>query len=288
MNQRRVLLVVEGPHDEAFISKILRERHGIQSRSKYSAVDDYWRKTIPYKVPHDDDLRQRMPVPFFYESPGLSLAIVVAVGESRLVEMVGDTLAVLPAPPVDAIGVILDADDQRTAESRHNSICRELSKLSLMPGGAPGTVGMTPPYCGVYVLPDNTSKGTLEDVLLECAELNYNSALRNARDFIGLVKREDYRSSDLKELNKPAGRNKAIIAAITAVLKPGKTAQTSISDNYWLDNEAYSLISVRNLELFLEQLIAGPPANIAPNVSPPAETTASNTDLDDGPAGGDG
>src|SRR5437899_2602972 len=48
----------------------------------------------------------------------------------------------------------------------------------------------------------------------------------------------EFRGDDLKELKKPAGRHKAIIASAAAVLKPGKAIQVSIQDNRWIDGDA--------------------------------------------------
>jgi hypothetical protein len=257
MSQRRVLLVVEGQHDEAFIAAVLRARHGLIAKTRLSQVDPYWEMTIPRTFPHDDDLRRRVPVPYFYAKDDVSLAVVVAIGDSRLVDVVGDTLAILPAPAIDAIGIVLDADERKTVGERYASIQKDLLSLHLVPGAAPGVVTASTPNCGVYILPDNVSNGTLEHILIECAEKNYLTALNAARALVQRIDPADYQGGDLREFNKPAGKNKAIVAMITAILKPGKTTQASISDNRWLSGEALMLDSVKNFGKFLEKLLTG-------------------------------
>jgi len=280
MSQRKLLLVVEGNHDEAFIAALLRKGHGFSAVTRLSQADPYWRATIPTTFPHDDDLRRRMPVPYFYTRADASLAIIVAVGESRLVNVVSDTLAVLGEPTVDAIGVVLDADDRRSVNERFASIREALRELQLTPGSMPGEVGASAPNCGVYVLPDNVSRGTLEDILLECAGKNYRAALEAANALVDRVDPRDYQGDDLRELNKPAGKNKARIAAITAILKPGKTTQASISDNRWLGGDVSALDSVRKFEAFLNELLTG---QVRPPVILSTATQAEPADARDSP-----
>ena len=200
-----------------------------------------------------------MPVPYFYDRRDVSLAINVATGETNLVNAVSDTLAVLPEPAIDAIGIVLDADERRLATDRHASLREKLLELELMPGDAPGAIGDVAPRCGIYVLPDNKSPGTLESILLECAAINYPVALNEANGVIARVNAADYRDDDLRELNKHAGKNKAAIAMITAILKPGKTTQTSISDNRWFHGAAAGLERMSRFEEFLVDLLTGQP-----------------------------
>lgn len=188
-----------------------------------------------------------------------------------MVHVVQDTLDILE-PMIDAVGVVLDADASMAANERFAVVQSALSAIGLAPGARPGAVGSGSPSCGVYVLPDNASNGTLETILIECAEKNYPAALSGARAFIGSVDPRDYQPDDLHELNKAAGRNKATVAAITAILKPGKTTQASISDNRWLHGEAAQLKRVVSFERFLEELVNGPGGHLASTT--PASTDA--------------
>ncbi len=55
---------------------------------------------------------------------------------------------------------------------------------------------------------------------------------------------------------KPFDQEKAIVATVTSVLKPGKTNQTSISDNDWICLETEQKIpELRNLTTFLRNLL---------------------------------
>ena len=66
------------------------------------------------------------------------------------------------------------------------------------------------------------------------------------------------RSSEAQETKhwKPFDRQKAIVVAITSILKPGKTNTTSISDDKWFSNDTAERIpEIKALLDFLRDLI---------------------------------
>ena len=55
---------------------------------------------------------------------------------------------------------------------------------------------------------------------------------------------------------KPFDRDKATIAAVTSILKPGKTNTVSVSDDKWISCETAQLIpAIQSLLDFLRDLI---------------------------------
>jgi predicted GTPase len=59
-----------------------------------------------------------------------------------------------------------------------------------------------------------------------------------------------------RDLAKPAGKDKAVVAAVASVLRPGKSVQVSIQDNRWIsDSEKPTIAEVTALQEFVFQLI---------------------------------
>ena len=62
-------------------------------------------------------------------------------------------------------------------------------------------------------------------------------------------------AEDLKELQKAAGDNKAIIGSIATILRPGRAVQASLQDNRWLSDATLMLPRVRAVQEFLVDLL---------------------------------
>lgn len=251
----RVLFVVEGPHDEAFVGRLLRLRHGLGPEKLRSRVDPFWEKTIPTSFPHNNDLRMRMPVPFFYQNADTTLAIISAIGDSQLAHTVRDTFDVLPEA-VDALGVFMDTDKVKSPAQRHATLVRALDDIpALRFPDKPGLVNHGEIRTGVCVFPDNVSEGTLEDLLEKCAELSYPAALAAARGFVASMSENMFEAGELKDFKKPSGRKKATIAALASILRPGKAIQVSISDNRWLTDDTLNISSITAVARFIHDLV---------------------------------
>jgi hypothetical protein len=237
--------------------------HGFERVEFFKELAPYWSdRLVPKDFPHKGNLLRRVPVPMFFDSREVSLAVHSAGSDSQISTTVGDTLqVVLPAPP-DAVGIILDADSTVTPAARFKELYDELSQLKLglnLPAQA-GAVSTGTPRCGIFVLPDNLNPGTLEDLLLECAALNYPGLLTAAQALVAQAQAgaSSLTKEDLKDFRKPTGRKKATVAGIASVLRPGKAVQTSIQDNRWLEAQALSLPRILTLRQFLKDLLALP------------------------------
>ncbi|MEH1915129.1 MAG: DUF3226 domain-containing protein [Nostoc sp.] len=80
--------------------------------------------------------------------------------------------------------------------------------------------------------------------------LLYLTRLGNA---INKFSEEERKKKPLKW--KPFDQEKAIIATVVSVLKPGKTNQTSISDNHWIGAETSEIPVIQNLTTFFRGLL---------------------------------
>ncbi len=105
-------------------------------------------------------------------------------------------------------------------------------------------------------MPDNQNAGTLESLLIECAQHVYPNLLQSAISHVNTVPGDGTLVlEDREDFNKPAGRDKAIVGTIASVLRPGKAVQVSLQDNRWLHEGALKLARVRAVQTFLIDLL---------------------------------
>lgn len=255
MPMRYAYLTVEGPHDLEFVARFLKP-HGLRRVTLVADLDPYWDKLVPRVFPHRGDMARRVPVPVCFRGDDIAVAMGVAGGDSGIVSHVEETLAMLPERP-SAIGIVLDADVIHTARERFDSVLTGLARLNLIASlpTQPGQVTETEPRVGVFVLPDNVSQGTLESLLIECADLNYPTLLAAARALVGSVHPAAFEARDMEEFRKNAGMSKATVSCIASILKPGKAVQTSIQDNRWIDGPSRDLPRIAAFGAFIEKLL---------------------------------
>ncbi len=257
-------LVAEGPHDVEFIGALLKP-HGLRRIQSLKALDPTWVPLVPRNFPPDnDDLLRRVPVPTFFASATHAVAIHSAIGDSQLVRTLTQTLGAFPdlAARLASAAIFLDADnDKRTSLAQRFATVRAgMQNLGLVVPDIPGQIHAGKPNCGIFIFPDNSSLGTLEDLLLDAAQHVYPalhaSSVRHVRS--STEDRSWAHGSDLKEIDKPAGANKATVAAMASILKPGKAIQTSIQDNRWLAPEVLALPRIHSFAQFLAGLLELP------------------------------
>ncbi len=122
---------------------------------------------------------------------------------------------------------------------------------------APGEVTDSVPSLGIYIFPDNRTR-SLEDLLLDAGQVDYPALQAAAIEYVNRHPGLGLDQRDLEEIQKPAGRNKAYLASMTGILKPGKAVQTSIQDNRWLEGKALELPRIRAVLVFLRRLLQLP------------------------------
>ncbi|WP_318732849.1 MULTISPECIES: DUF3226 domain-containing protein [unclassified Roseofilum] len=150
-----------------------------------------------------------------------------------------------------SFGIVVDADNDRP-ESVAKNYCKDFREFFPQFPDTPGEVNRSGTRTGIFVLPNNEEQGVLETLLLKCGEIAYRDYLQRANNYI-----DRFSEEERKKLKwKPFDREKAIIATVVSVLKPGKTNQASISDNQWISSEtAESVEDLQKLVSFLEDLL---------------------------------
>ncbi len=264
---RYVYFAVEGPHDVEFVARFLKLQ-GLKRIQHKPQLAPFWVPLLPTSWPSplgSTDLLKRVQVPAFFQNDTVSVAIDAVTGDSQLLTSairVRNTVDQPGADELHAIGIVLDSDQKKSASERFATISKGLADAKLPLAVDPGRVVEGPPRIGIFVLPDNVSAGTLEDLLIECAEKQYPQLLASARTHVDSVKAETppYAKEDLVDFLKPAGRRKAIVGAIGSVLRPGKAIQMSLQDNRWIDEEALDLPRVKMFRAFVDALLAPAPA----------------------------
>lgn len=255
---RRAYFVVEGPHDLEVVGRMLK-LHKAKRVKHFDDLDEFWHRLVPRKFPHEGDLLRRVPVPVFFASDELSVAVQVAGSVEQIPSVATATWANLDNTP-EGFGVLLDADD-KDVQKRWSDIVAGLPVENA--GASPGEVAEGSPRAGVFILPDNQSAGTLEHLLLECAAVAYPSLLSSAKDWIDPISPDDKtifsNSKERKDFSKPSGKHKAIASSIASVLRPGKSIQVSIQDNRWLTHpDVLNLANVQALKAFVDAIVGQP------------------------------
>lgn len=245
------IIGVEGPHDQAFVGKVLRLL-GFQSfQGEVSHLDKFWDKFIP-KYPKKGNLYKRLDMPSILYTEKLSVAIYSGEGKN-LVTNLDDIILNNYEYQNDltAFGIVVDADKEspnQVVQPYFNCFEKYFpnfpNKAGLVNSGATQT--------GIYILPDNNNLGVLDMVLCECGLVSYPEYMKRAQTYL-----EQFSQEEQKELKwKPFDREKALVAIVVSVLKPGKTNTVSLADNHWVSNQTETqVVKLANFINFIKELL---------------------------------
>ena len=85
---------------------------------------------------------------------------------------------------------------------------------------------------------------------MKCGDVSYPEHMKLARAFLGGLGQQH------KSHWGPFDADKALVASVVSVLKPGKTNQTSISDDDWVTTQTRDGVKeLKRFFVFLEQLL---------------------------------
>ena len=259
------IIGVEGSHDQAFTGKVLKllgfKAFAEELKGLKSDLDPFWRKFIPV-YPKQGNLYKRLDMPSILFNDNISVAIYAGEG-SNLATNLDDILSTNPEyqTNLSAFGIVADCDKStpdRIVEPYANKFRSYFANFPQ----CPGVVDTNSPRTGIYVLPDNVSQGVLDTLLCSCGEIAYPAYMKRANSYLDSYLDE---FSDLDEFSsrertslkwKNFDRQKALVATVVSVLKPGKTNTTSIADNNWVSKETQQQVpALANFIEFLSQLL---------------------------------
>ncbi|NJO08153.1 MAG: hypothetical protein HC876_23070 [Chloroflexaceae bacterium] len=247
---RYALLATEGYHDQAAIGRLLTLAGLKNFDGTHEELDNFWKKFIPTYPARRQKIYYRLPVPSIYQSGELSVAVYQGEGSNLIENITTELKNHLPfRRDIDAFGIIVDAD----RESPH-TIARQFAQAlrQFFPtfSEIPGEITHGTPRTGLYVLPDNVHEGTLDTLLIRCADVVYADLKQEAETYLAQV------DTTYKRRWKPFDEHKALIATIVSVLKPGATNTASIAQNKWIGEQSIAGIGeVAALSRFLYDLL---------------------------------
>jgi hypothetical protein len=256
-----VFIAVEGIQDVEVISALL-ESEGFHKEVRMENLrDDFCSRLINRTFPHQGDLHKRVPNPMFLTKNGFWIAVQACGGDTEIVRGVRQALNQSRIQPgsLSGLGIVRDADDKGAGE-QFDRLIHKLRELLPAPGydlvlpSMAGEVAGGRPRFGIYIVPDCSSAGSVEDLLLECAGVVYPGLLAGAADYVDNVDRTLLTADDVELIEKPAGPKKATVACVASILKPGMSLAASIDQNRWLDDQSRQLPHVQALSRFLEEL----------------------------------
>jgi hypothetical protein len=250
------IIGVEGPQDQAFVGKVLKllgfKDFRDASKGLESQLDPFWRKFIP-TYPRGN-LYQRLAMPSILFTDTTSVVIYAGEGSNLIVNL-DDILSsnIEYQTQLGAFAIVADCDTKVSSQIAAEYSNRFRTYFPNFPDQA-GIVDKNSPLTGIYVLPDNVSQGVLDTLLCSCGEVAYPEYINRARSYLDSFSEEE-KKKPLKW--KPFDENKALIATIVSVLKPGKTNTVSIADNNWISEQTQREVpSLGNFIEFLRQLLA--------------------------------
>jgi hypothetical protein len=250
------ILATEGAHDQAALCKLLR-MFGLEIfKGNRKTLDTFWLDIVPQRK-EDDSLysHNHVHLPYFFTSQTHSVAVYQGRGSS-LSQNISDIMTLYPsyARNIHALGIIVDADTKlphEVAKMYTDKLSTFFPGISNIPGiiTAP-SISEKLPRTGIYVLPDNNKKGTLDSMLVECASHVYPDHKAGAEVFLS--------SLDLTHKShwKPFDYEKAVIATIASVIHPGIANTLSIArDNWVCDQTINAVSSLAHLCKFISDLL---------------------------------
>jgi len=250
---------VEGYHDQAFIGKILkffnfkdfRTAQGFEGKDEN--LDIFWKPLRPTYPKPQGNLYTRLNMPSIFFNENLSVALYVGEG-SNLLSNLDDFLANNPRyyKKLSAFGIVKDSD-----KNKPEDLVKEFANLqqyfSSFPD-RPGVISRDNPRTGIYILPNNQNQGVLDSILCQCGNKVYPEYMERSRNYINQFTEQERQQKPLKW--KPFDPEKATIATIVSILKPGKTNTSSISDNDWICKDTIKAVpELRQFVDFLRELL---------------------------------
>jgi hypothetical protein len=221
------------------------------SKELESKFDKFWHKFIP-KYPKQGSLYKRLNMPSILFTESLSVAIYEGEG-SNIVTNLDDILSANYEYHTNlaAFGIVADCD-KLTPDRIAEPYAKKFRSYFPNFPQCPGVVDTNSPRTGIYVLPDNASPGVLDTLLCECGQIAYPAYMEKASSYLN-----EFSESDIKSLKwKNFDREKALVATVVSVLKPGKTNTTSIADNNWVSEQTKQHVpALENFIKFLSQLL---------------------------------
>ncbi|NNC03115.1 hypothetical protein HJC10_09685 [Corallococcus exiguus] len=246
------MLAVEGPTDQAVVGQSLKLLGFKRFGGQIEDLDGFWTPLIPRYPSQTGNLYERLPMPSIFEDGTTSLAIYTGGGSDLIRQVSALLLNHDLQERLAAFGVIADADKQAPSD-----VARKYQQgfRPLFPDfpTTPGKLTHGAPKTGIFVLPDNNQQGVVEHLIIEAGEAVYETLLQRARAYVDGFDDTERRAAKWK----PFSPEKAVIAAVASLLKPGSTNTVTLTDNLWISEQTRARAMLAGLIDFLVGLLGG-------------------------------
>lgn len=249
MSQKYCLLATEGPHDQAAISALLQLSGFEKFNGTVKELDPFWEGFIPKFPPKNGRLYARMDMPSILTSQTHSVAIYWGEGSNLIPNL--EAIATNHksyVQDIHAFGIIVDVDERSPGEVAKKK-ARALKTIFPTISEMPGIISGENPKTGIYIFPDNKRKGVLDTILVDCASLIYPDHKDGAIRFLNGLD-----SKHTEHLN-PGAKDKAIVACIVSILRPGVTNTSSIAQDKWISEQTIKNNDIALFDRFLKDLL---------------------------------
>ena len=232
------LFFVEGIHDINCVAKILF-MNGFKEIHNIDKLPQMWKVRIPRVYPFVDNRLDRfIPIPSYFIKDNLCVVTVSANGVEKIIKSIDLYLSNMTKPELSTINgicAIFDADQKLATDSFNEKFTNKskdmvIGKSDFLYGKCKIRGEVINIY--YYFFPDNYSKGTLENFLLEGAKVVYSDILDNVNKYLENVD-EKY-----KENWSISSENKVKVGCIANVFRPGSANQISIRLDDWISEES--------------------------------------------------
>lgn len=258
---KHFLFLVEGPHDVAAISRILRINYNIRREiTKIADISEVWSRLIPKGYPFNTEgiLDRTAPYPSFFQNENLSIAIKVANSDSKLFLTLDRCLKILEREnkkKIDGIIIFCDADNEIRQEKIKKLIDNakvsgiESFDVEKIEEDQKIYTDVKEIKSKIYTFPNNKDEGRLEDILLQGAKEVYKDLLDEAENYVKKIP-EKYKNEWTE-----SSENKVVVGCMANAFKPGRPNQASINDNDWISATTMECEYIHLLSDFITSFI---------------------------------
>ncbi len=245
------LIITEGPHDQAAISRILLCNELTELTGSIEDLPHLWQSSLIPRYPSSGKLHERLSLPSIFKSKDSVKTVAVRNaggfdGIQKFKEVVNTQDL---HKSLTSFGIVIDLDRKEPAavisgiRSSYQGLFPEFpDRLEVINDASV--------RCGVFAMPGNGSNGVLESLLESCAEHEFSCLATLANTYL------DQAASICNSEFRNFDRSKAFVATVGSVLRPGSTNTVTIKHDKWITKE--TLANVEGLTLlqnFLKGLI---------------------------------
>lgn len=254
---KNYIFFVEGVHDASCIGKILK-LNNFKECHFINDIPQIWQDRIPRSYPFQiGKLEKFTPIPDYYINDDIFVVINPSNGEQNIIKQVDlylSNMNKLELAQINGICMIFDADSE-TPKEKIDKLVKIIDKKELCFKSKEfidGLINLKGELINIYYyfFPNNWSSGTLEDLLLEGANVVYSDLLSSVNNYIDNIDEKHKYNWTI------SSKNKVKVGCIANVFRPASANQISIMKDKWISEETISESpSIKSLYSFITSIV---------------------------------